>query len=76
MLQIVKNNQQVIQDALDYNRDYLFDYFGIKTLLRSYLIKINDEIIERPQQMYMRVALSITNNIEDAIETYYLMSNH
>lgn len=53
------DNQEAIQKMIDYTRDYLFDYFGIKTLMRSYLLKINEKIVERPQHMWMRVAIQI-----------------
>lgn len=57
--QFVKKNDSVIQSFFDYSRDLLFDYFAFKTLERSYLFKINDIIIERPQHMWMRVAIQI-----------------
>ena len=64
-----------IQSMLDYERDYLIDYFGFKTLERAYLIKINGKIIERPQHMWMRVALGIHgSNINKVRETYDLLS--
>jgi ribonucleoside-diphosphate reductase alpha chain len=68
---------------LDYNRDYLIDYFGFKTLERAYLFRINNKIVERPQHMWMRVAIGIhgdlkTDNQEETLrivkETYDLMS--
>lgn len=55
----VEKNHGKLQTFLDYSRDYLFDYFAIRTLLRSYLFKIEDEIIERPQHLWMRVAIQI-----------------
>jgi ribonucleotide reductase alpha subunit len=65
-----------IEERINYERDYLFDYFGFKTLERAYLLRINNKIVERPQHMWMRVALSIhPNNIERAFETYDMMSN-
>jgi ribonucleoside-diphosphate reductase alpha chain len=74
----IKNNHVRIQEALDYSRDYLFDYFGLKTLSRSYLSKLHFtkyKIIERPQHMIMRMAIGIHgNDIEEAIETYNLVS--
>src|SRR5438128_1705431 len=58
-----------------YDRDYGFDFFGFKTLEKSYLLKINNRIVERPQHMYMRVAIGIhKDDIESAIRTYHLMS--
>ncbi len=79
---IVNNNERVIQEALDFSRDYLFDYFGFKTLEKSYLMRINGKIVERPQHMWMRVSLGIhcTNSreqsslIKKAIESYHMMS--
>jgi len=71
-----KKNIETINSFIDYNRDYLIDYFGFKTLERAYLMKINGVIIERPQHMWVRVALSIHhNNISKAKKTYELMSN-
>jgi ribonucleoside-diphosphate reductase alpha chain len=62
--------------ALDFKRDLEFDYFGYKTLERSYLLRVHGKIIERPQHMLMRVALGIhKNDIDSVIETYELMSD-
>ena len=73
---IVKNNISQLEPAIDYRRDYLFDFFGFRTLEKMYLTKINDKIAERPQHMLMRVSLGIHgDDIERAIETYNLMSN-
>ena len=71
----VKNNINTIIKNIDYSKDYNFDYFGFKTLERSYLHKIKDGkksyIAERPQHMWMRVALGLNlDNIDDAMETY------
>jgi len=72
---VVHEHEQVIQQALDFSRDYLFDYFGFKTLEKSYLMRINGQIVERPQHMWMRVSLGIHGtNIEKALESYHLMS--
>jgi len=72
----VMKNKEKLNNYIDYNRDYLFDYFGFKTLERAYLMRINKKIIERPQHMWMRVALGIhKDDIKDALETYDLMSN-
>ena len=54
---IVNFNEEAIETFFDYNRDFSIDYFGFKTLERSYLLKMDDEIVERPQHMWMRVAL-------------------
>ena len=65
-----------IQSWFDFDRDYLLDYFGFKTLERAYLMKINGEIVERPQHMWMRVSLGIHgDDLESAKQTYDLMSN-
>ena len=64
-----------LNDVIDYNRDYEFDYFGFKTLEKSYLMKVNNKIVERPQHLIMRVALGIHNeDIKEALETYECMS--
>ncbi len=64
-----------LEEMIDYDRDYLLDYFGFKTLERAYLIRVNKKIIERPQHMWMRVALAIHgDNMEKVKTTYDLMS--
>ena len=69
------NNKEQLNNAIDYDRDYLIDFFGFKTLERAYLMRVNKKIIERPQHMWMRVAIGIhQENIEKAIETYSYMS--
>jgi ribonucleoside-diphosphate reductase alpha chain len=71
----IKKNAAVLDSAIDYNRDYLFDYFGFKTLERSYLMKINNVVVERPQHMWMRVACGIhSDDIDAALNTYQLLS--
>jgi len=73
--QVILENADRIDSAIIYERDYHFDYFGFKTLERSYLLKLNNQIAERPQHLFMRVALGIhLDDIEAAIETYNLMS--
>ncbi len=68
-------NAEVLDSTIIYNRDFNYDYFGFKTLERSYLLKINGQIVERPQHMLMRVSVGIhLNDIPAAIETYELMS--
>jgi ribonucleotide reductase alpha subunit len=75
LLEIAQNNKAIIDEALDFRRDYIFDYFGFKTLEKSYLMRINNVVVERPQHMWMRVSLGIHgNDIESAINTYHLMS--
>ena len=76
LLEIVKLHGEEIDSKIDHNKDYeKFDYFGIKTLQRSYLLKFDNEQVERPQHMFMRVALGIHGkDLEAAFETYELMS--
>lgn len=72
---IVSKNKEKLNSYIDYSRDYLFDYFGFKTLERAYLMKVDKRPIERPQHMWMRVALGIHgSDIKDALQTYDLMS--
>ena len=72
---IVNKNKEKLNTCIDYQRDYLFDYFGFKTLERAYLLRVNKKIIERPQHMWMRVAIGIHgNDIKDVIQTYDLLS--
>ncbi|WP_152285882.1 ribonucleoside-diphosphate reductase subunit alpha [Flavicella marina] len=72
---IIKDNADLLDSTLIYSRDFNYDYFGFKTLERSYLLKLNGEIAERPQHMLMRVAIGIhKEDIKEAIETYELMS--
>ena len=72
---VIKQNKSTIQDWLNYDRDYLLDYFGFKTLERAYLMKINKKIVERPQHMWMRVAVGIHgNDLKRAKETYDYLS--
>tara|TARA_Y100000389_G_scaffold204562_1_gene258000 strand:- start:2191 stop:4512 length:2322 start_codon:yes stop_codon:yes gene_type:complete len=71
-----KTYSNQIAETLDYKKDYLFDYFGLKTLERSYLLKIDKVIQERPQHMIMRVSLGIHgDDIENVIESYKIMSD-
>ncbi len=73
--QIILDNEDRLNSAIIYERDYHFDFFGFKTLEKSYLLKVDGKIVERPQHMFMRVALGIhKHDIEAAIETYNLMS--
>ncbi len=72
---IIKKNAALLDSSIIYDRDFNYDYFGFKTLERSYLMKCNGKIVERPQHMLMRVAVGIHGeDIEKAIETYNLMS--
>ncbi|CDW53882.1 ribonucleoside diphosphate reductase large [Trichuris trichiura] len=72
---IIMENADRLNSAIVYDRDFNFSYFGFKTLERSYLLKINGKVAERPQHMLMRVSVGIhQRDIEAAIETYNLMS--
>ena len=72
---IIVENADRLNASIIYERDYHFDFFGFKTLEKSYLLKVNGKIVERPQHLFMRVALGIhKNDIDSAIETYNLMS--
>ncbi|MFM9910527.1 MAG: ribonucleoside-diphosphate reductase subunit alpha [Chitinophagaceae bacterium] len=75
VMQIIEDNAELLDSTIIYDRDFGFDYFGFKTLEKSYLLKNNGKIAERPQHMYMRVAVGIhKNDIESVIKTYHLMS--
>lgn len=72
---IVMENAHTLDSSIIYDRDFGYDYFGFKTLERSYLLKMNNRVAERPQHMIMRVAVGIhKNDIEAALRTYTLMS--
>ena len=72
---IIEKNAEQLDSSIIYNRDFGYDYFGFKTLERSYLLKLNGQIVERPQHMLMRVSLGIhLEDIDAAMETYELMS--
>lgn len=72
---IVNKNKEKLNTYIDYQRDYLFDYFGFKTLERAYLIRVGKKVIERPQHLWMRVALGIHGgDIKEVLNTYDLMS--
>jgi ribonucleotide reductase alpha subunit len=75
LIRIVNQHTESLNALCDYNRDYLIDYFGFKTLERSYLMKINKKTVERPQHMWLRVSIGIHgDNMEKVKETYHLMS--
>ena len=75
IMNIVEENKETIENMIDYKRDFLFDYFGFKTLERAYLMKCNNIIVERPQHMWMRVAICIHgSNMDKVNETYNYMS--
>jgi ribonucleoside-diphosphate reductase alpha subunit len=72
---IINKYEEELESLCDYSRDYLIDYFGFKTLDRAYLMKINKVTIERPQHMWLRVAIGIHyDNIPKIKETYEMMS--
>ena len=73
--EIIKKNAEKLDSRIIYNRDFGYDFFGFKTIERSYLLKLNGQIVERPQHMLMRVSIGIhMEDIESALETYELMS--
>lgn len=72
---IIRKNAEILDSSIIYDRDFAFDYFGFKTLERSYLLKTDGKVQERPQHMLMRVAVGIhKEDIDSAIKTYNLMS--
>ena len=84
---IVENYGEFLGDLIDDSRDYKYDYFGLKTLERAYLLKINGKVVESPQRMLMRVTVGIfmdyfgsedmnEEKMKDISETYYMLSNH
>jgi len=71
----IEANAETLDAALDFTRDFGYDYFGFKTLEKSYLLRVHGKIVERPQHMIMRAACGIhAGNVESALETYNLMS--
>ncbi len=75
VFEIIWKNRDMLDSTIIYDRDFGYDYFGFKTLEKSYLLKINGKVAERPQHMIMRVAVGIhKNDLESVIETYNLMS--
>ncbi len=72
---IIKQHAAKLDEAIDYKRDFSYDYFGYKTLEKSYLIRLDGKVVERPQHMLMRVAVGIhKEDLDAAIETYDLLS--
>lgn len=72
---IIQKHKDKLDAAIIYDRDYEFDYFGFKTLERSYLLRMDKQVVERPQQLFLRVSVGIHGeDIDSAIETYNLMS--
>ncbi|KAL5269020.1 hypothetical protein ACHWQZ_G002745 [Mnemiopsis leidyi] len=75
LITLIREHKDKLNSVLIYDRDFSYNYFGIKTLEKTYLLKINGKVAERPQHMLMRVSLGIHwNDIEAAIQTYNLMS--
>ena len=75
VFEIIEKNAEFLDSQLIYDRDFSYDYFGFKTLERSYLLRMHGKIVERPQHMLMRVSIGIhKDDLESAIETYELMS--
>ena len=75
MFDLVEKHREALENSIVFDRDYLIDYFGFKTLERAYLMKIKNKIVERPQHMWMRVSLGIhKDNIDRVLETYEFMS--
>src|SRR3954471_24953776 len=74
--EIIMANKDRLDSAIVHHRDYNYDFFGFKTLEKSYLLRMHGKVVERPQHMLMRVAVGIhKNDIDAAIETYDLMSD-
>jgi len=71
VIDIIRENAEFLDSQIIYDRDFNYDYFGFKTLERSYLLKINNEIVERPQHMLMRVAVGIHKDDLDAVVDTY-----
>jgi ribonucleoside-diphosphate reductase alpha chain len=72
---VIEENAELLDSTIIYDRDFGFDYFGFKTLEKSYLLKVDGKIVERPQHLFMRVSIGIhKEDVESAIKTYHLMS--
>lgn len=75
VFEVIKKNAELLDSSIIYDRDFNYDYFGFKTLERSYLLKVDGKVVERPQHMLMRVAIGIHQaDVQAAIETYNLLS--
>jgi len=72
--EIIKENADRFDSEIVYDRDFDYDYFGYKTLERSYLLRVDGKIVERPQHLLMRVAIGIHKDVEKAIDTYHMLS--
>ncbi|MEL6536552.1 MAG: ribonucleoside-diphosphate reductase subunit alpha, partial [Bacteroidota bacterium] len=72
---VMRENAALLDRTIDYSRDFTYDFFGFKTLERSYLMKLDGKIVERPQHMLMRVSIGIhMDDVEAAIDTYHMLS--
>jgi ribonucleoside-diphosphate reductase alpha subunit len=72
---VIKSNAEMLDSTIIYDRDFSYDYFGFRTLERSYLMKLDGKVVERPQHMLMRVAVGIhMDDIDSVVETYNLLS--
>ena len=77
LFKLVQQYKDIIDETIDYSKDFDYDFFGFKTLEKTYLYRLDKKIIERPQDMLMRVSLSIhRDDINDAMKNYKMMSNH
>jgi ribonucleoside-diphosphate reductase alpha subunit len=72
---LVNENKELLDSTIDDNRDFLLDYFGFKTMERSYLLKTNEDVVERPQHLFMREAVAVSYTIEEVIKNYNYISN-
>lgn len=77
IIELVRKHKDILNETIDYTRDYMFDYFGYKTLEKSYLMRLEGKVVERPQHLYMRVSIQVHKaDIENVIKTYHLISQH
>jgi ribonucleoside-diphosphate reductase alpha chain len=75
VMEVIEKNADLLDSTIIYDRDFGYDYFGFKTLEKSYLLKLHGKVVERPQHMLMRVAVGIhKSDVDSAIETYHYMS--
>lgn len=75
VFEVIKNNADFFDGVIDYTRDFGYDFFGYKTLERSYLLRVDGKVVERPQHLLMRVSVGIhMDNLEAVVETYNLLS--
>ena len=72
---VINKNAALLDSSIIYDRDFSYDYFGFKTLEKSYLLKLDGKVVERPQHMLMRVAIGIhMDDLDSVLETYNLLS--